>query len=293
VIVKPEPGARPMTFRLDMTPQSPFPPAALVRPERVSAEEVFRAYRVEGDHVIARVVGTPAPGDTEQEVLVANAADRAAIVAALSGASVPALEDRFVVFLAASHPLRARLFQPASRDAIRLDRFEDTLPNRGARWVYRLRLADAAGRFSADAATLPVVVRVPTTTRLAAPVRVERGGARVVLRVAATSEVTDLLVFTRAFLSRAVPRDDAEILRVGSSTGPAASRVRLRLADGTLVAPAVKSLADADVERDGPFCLVTIEAPPDESVRIWACAATRDGFVSPPGGPWRAGAGAP
>ena len=85
----------------------------------------------------------------------------------------------------------------------------------------------------------------------------------------------------------------ANFSRVGSSTGPAASRVRLRLADGTLVAPAVKSLADADVERDGPFCLVTIEAPPDESVRIWACAATRDGFVSPPGGPWRAGAGAP
>jgi hypothetical protein len=289
VVVTPEPGARPMTFHLDLTPYSPFPPAAPVRPERVSDDAVFRAYRAESGRVIARVVPQAAPGDAEQKVAVPNAADRAAIAAALAGGAVSALEDRFVVFLAAAHPHRARLFQPATREPVGLDGFVETLPNRGARWVYRLRLADAAGRLSAEGATLPAVVRVPATTELAAPVRVERSAARIVLRVAATSEVTDLLVFTRALASPAAPREDAELLRVASSPGPAADRVRLRLPDGTLLVPAVKSLADADVVRDGPFRLVTVEAPPGGLTRVWACAATRDGVVSRPGGPWRVG----
>jgi hypothetical protein len=289
VIVTPEPGARPMTFRLDLSAHAPFPPAASVRPERVADDEVFRAYRTEGGRVIARVAEEAAPGDVEQDVIVPNAGDRAAIIAALSSGNVAALEDRFVVFLASMHPHRARLFQPASRTPIRLDQFEETLPNRGARWVYRLRLADAAGRFSQDAATVKAIVRVPSTTELTAPVRVERGASRMVLRVAATSEVTELLLFTRELPSQNAPRDGAELLRVASASGPAATRVRLRLPDGTLIAPSVKSLADADVGRDGSFRLITIEAPATGMVRIWACAATRDGVISPPGGPWRLG----
>ena len=39
-----------------------------------------------------------------------NARLRAAVLAALSGGAVSALEDRFVVFLASVHPHRARLF---------------------------------------------------------------------------------------------------------------------------------------------------------------------------------------
>jgi hypothetical protein len=289
VIVTPEPGARPLIFTLDLTPHAPFPPAARVRPERVSDDAVFRAYRVENDRVIALVGDEPAPGDTEQDVTVPNAADRAAVLAALASGAVSSLEDRFVVFLASVHPHRARLFQAATREPVRLDQFKETLPNRGARWVYRLRLADAAGRLSAGAPTLPVIVRVPATTALAAPMRAERHPSHVVLRVAVTSEVTDLLVFTRALESQAASREDAELLRVASASGPAASRVRLRLPDGTLVAPTVKSLADADVVSDGSYRLVTVEAPGNALVRIWACAATRDGVISAPGGPWRVG----
>jgi hypothetical protein len=289
VIVTPEPGARPLTFRLDLTPHAPFPPASFVRPERVSDDQVFRAYRTQDGRVIARVAGEAVPGDVEQDVTVPNAADRAAVIAALAAGNIAAVEDRFVVFLAAKHPHRARLFAPASRTAIRLNEFEETLPNRGARWVYRLRLADAAGRFSRDAATLPVIVRVPTTTELSAPVRVERGASHMVLRVAAPSEVTELLLFARELDSQRAPRDGAELLRVASATAPAATRVRLRLPDGTLIAPSVKSLADADVESDGPFRLVAVRAPANGLVRVWACAATRDGVISPPGGPWRLG----
>ena len=51
---------------------------------------------------------------------------------------------------------------------------------------------------------------------------------------------------------------------------------------------------DSPLDAVGDTPLVRLpRLSPGESVRIWACAATRDGFVSPPGGPWRAGAGAP
>lgn len=293
VIVTPEPGARPLIFRLNLLPHTPFAPTARVRPERVSAEDVFRAYRVDGTRVIARVVGQAAPGDIEQDVTIPNPADRAAIIAALAGGPVAALEDRFVVFLAAIHPYRPRLFQPSVREPITLDRFEETLPNRGTRWVYRLRLTDAAGRLSSNAATLPVIVRVPSTSEIAAPVRTARGSSHAVLRIAAGSEVTDVLVFTRTLASQAAERENAQILRIPSSSGPANTRVRLRMTDGTLVAPAMKSLRDADVVHEGAYHLVRIDVPPGTLARVWACAATRDGVVSRLGGPWRIGEAAP
>ena len=219
VIVTPEPGARPLRFRLDLTAHTPLAPPTLVRPERVPDDEIFRAYGTDGARVIAHVV-SPVPGEVEQEVTIANAADRAAIIAALSGVDVSSLEDRFVVFLASVHPQRARFFQAAARDPIALDHFDETLPNRGARWVYRLRVADAAGRLSVDGVTVRAIVRVPSTSALAEPVRVERGDPRFVLRVAGGSEVTDLLLFTRTLTSQAATRDDARVLRIPSSPGP-------------------------------------------------------------------------
>jgi hypothetical protein len=287
VVVTPEPGARPLLFPLDLSPHTTLPPATRVRPERVLDDEVFRAYRVDGNRLIARVVDPPEAGETEQEVGIPNAADRAAILAAISGGAVPSLEDRFVVYLASVHPYRGRLFRGATPEPVALGEFQETLPNRGARWVYRLRVADAAGHVSADGVTLRVIVRVPTTTALAAPVRIEGGPSRVVLRVAGGSEVTDLLVFGHALESSAAPRAEAELLRIASSTGGAGDRVRLRLPDGTLLAPSLKSLADPDVVRDGPWRMVELEIAADDQERVWACAATRDAVVSPPGGPWR------
>lgn len=287
VIVTPEPGPRPLIFPLNLSPHTTLPPGTRVRPERVADDEVFRAYRVDGNRLLARVIDPPLPGETEQEIIVPNATDRAAILAAISSGNVSSLEDRFVVYLASVHPLRARLFRSAVTEPITLDQFRETLPNRGARWVYRLRLADAAGHLSADGVTLRVIVRVPTTTVLAAPVRIERGASQVVLRVAGGSEVTDLLVFMHTLPSSAASRADAELLRVASITGSAGTRVRLRFPDGTLLAPSVKSLADPDVVRDGPWRVVTIQTPANEIVRVWACAATRDAVISPPGGPWR------
>jgi hypothetical protein len=82
-----------------------------------------------------------------------------------------------------------------------------------------------------------VLARSLATRELAAPIRVERGRSHAVLRVEAGDEVTELLVFTHALSSPAMARQDIEILRVASAAGPAQNRVRMRLPDGTLIAP--------------------------------------------------------
>lgn len=286
VLVTPEPRPQTMNFRLDLSPYTTLPSTAQVRPERVSDDVVYRAYRVDAGRVLAKVV-EPLPGEVDAEVIVANAMDRAAVIAALEAGDVSALEDRFVVFLASAHPQRARLFQAATRDPIVLDQFDESLPNRNARWVYRFRLADAAGRLSSDGLTARVIVRVPSTSEIAAPVRVERGGPRAVLRIAGGSEVTHVAVFSRPLESRSSARETAQILRVRSGRAAPEDLARLRLRDGTLLTPSMKSLSDADVVVDGPFRIVTIDVPAGQSVRLWACAVTRDGVMSPLGGPWR------
>jgi hypothetical protein len=62
----------------------------------------------------------------------------------------------------------------------------------------------------------------------------------------------------------------------------------LRLADGALLAPTLKSLADPDVEGTAPYRAVAIDAAMsgDDRVSLWTCAVTRDGWLSPLVGPW-------
>jgi hypothetical protein len=47
--------------------------------------------------------------------------------------------------------------------------FEDTLPNRPSRWLYRLRAVDAADHPSESGQVLPLVVHVPSRSRSVAP----------------------------------------------------------------------------------------------------------------------------
>ena len=296
VLVTPEPAARPLAFTLDLSPLLPdsgLTGTERVRPERVAADEVFRAYRTDGTRVIARVLAPAASGDAEQDVLVPNADDHAGIVDALAGADVGALADRYAVFLAASHPYKARMFAPSTGVAIALPSFDETLPNRGARYVYRLRLADAAGHLSNDGVTLRGIVRVPATTRVAPPRRdaAQPGDPRNRLRVRidGPAEVTRVLWFRRQLPPAQRVDDDAELLRVpGARHLAATDAIRLRLADGTLLAPELKSLADADVVGAPPSRTFVLDVPAalGEKHRVWAIAVTRDGIVSELGGAW-------
>jgi hypothetical protein len=296
VVVTAEPAGRPMQISLDVTPLLPgsgLGAGNRVRLERVSDDEVFRAYRVDNGRLLGRILEPVTEGDSEVEVVVPNAADRAAVLAALTGPSVRALEDRFVVFLAASHPYKARLFQPAVAEPVTLPVVADTLPNRGARWVYRARRADAAGRLSSEAFTLRGIVRVPSTAGVAVPVREERQTGdppnRLRVRVEALEEVTHLLTFRRVLPASGRADDSAELLRVPSASHlTPGDRVRVRLRDGTLLLPEVKPLTDPDVETSPPYrrAVVDVPAAAGERVRVWACALTRDGVASPLAGQW-------
>jgi hypothetical protein len=296
VIVTPEPAARPLNFALDLSELligSGLTGSERVRPERLAVEEVFRAYRTDGTRVIARVVAPSEPGDIERDVIVPNAGDHAAIVSALSDVDVALFADRYAVFLAASHPYKARLFVPARDAAITLPRFDETLPNRGARYVYRLRLADAAGHLSDDGITLRGIVRVPSTTRVAPPRRdpVQPGDPRnrLRLRIEGSGEITQVLYFQQQLPAAQRVDDDAELLRVPGATRLAATdAVRLRMGDGTLLVPAVKSLADGDVSGAPPSRTFVLDVPAalGEKHRVWAVAVTRDGVASVLGGPW-------
>jgi hypothetical protein len=265
-----------------------------VRLERTSTDDLFRAYRIDGGRIVARVLEPAAAGDVEHDVTVPNAADRAAVIAALSGTDTGLLEDRHAVFLAASHPYKARLFQAAIDDPVTLPRVTDVLPNRGGRWLYRARLADAAGNLSADAMTLRGVVRVPFTTAIAppqlAPAVTGTPPNRLRVSVQGSSEIRWVL----AFVQPIGPREHShtgELLRIPNARELyPLDGVRVRLENGTSLSPLVKSLADPGVEGTPPVRIAPIDipAPPGQRMQVWVCAMTRDGVVSPLAGPWRA-----
>ncbi len=293
VVVASEPAPRPMEVRLDLAPLldgTGLAPGERIRLERASDAQVVRAYRVEAGRILARVLEPPRPGDAEAEVVVPNAADRAAILAGLSGGTLSGLDDRFIVYLAASHPYRSRLYQAAIESAVTLPVVIDVLPNAGARYVYRARRVDAAGNLSADGVTLRGVVRVPSMATVATPLR-EPGmpqdpETRVRFLVDGGVDVTHLLVFHHE-LPGAAPKELPELIRVPSAPWLApADRAKLRLADGALLAGAVVDLAPAAPGERRTGVIADVPVTAGARARVWACAMTRDGVTSALAGPF-------
>ena len=266
VIVTPFPGAQPLSVRLDLTPilgGSGFAAGQQAAPERVLVEDVFRAYRVDAGRVIACVIEPRAAGDAEREVVIPNPIDRAAVLGAFTSGEIEQLSDAQVAFLAASHPFGSRLFTPASAAAIALPTFEDSLPNRAARIVYRLRAVDAAGRTSLNGVTLKGIVRIPAASAIAAPLReASRPGDaphRLRLAVPGSGEVTHVMVFSHVHAAQVRPPLTADLMWRSVPVSPASVAARVRLPDGTLLVPTLKSLADADVEGTVPYRAVAID----------------------------------
>lgn len=298
VLMAPEPSDRPIFFDLNLTPYlsgTGLTAGDSIRPERVSADAVFAAYYVTADNrIMARVVDRRDPSESESEVTVPNPGDRAAIIAALNNARTDVLEDRFVVFLAGSHPYRDRLFESATPDSVPLGAFRETLPPKGGRYVYRVRKSDAAGHLSAGGALAKVIVRVPSMAPGAAPERAPSEGdeapGTLRLRIAPEPELTHVLVFSQVASPGSGPVGEADLLRVPNAVDLYPNRgIRFRAPDGTLLVPQVKALTDADFTLDDEgFRRVSLSfsAGAGERVRIWACTLTRDGIASLLGGPW-------
>jgi hypothetical protein len=297
VLITAEPTARAIEFGLDLTPYlggTGVTNGDLIRPERASAAAVFTAYRATTDHrVIAKAIDPRSAAETDLEVVVPNPGDRSAIVAALNGARVEALEDRFVVFLAGSHPYADRLFGPVAPQALPLGEFRDSLPPLGERYVYRVRRSDAAGHLSAGGAMAAVVVRVPSMTPGPVPTRAPREAADppglVRLRVAPDPTVSHVLTFHQVIANGSRPGGETVVMRIPNRPDTYPAGIRARTANGALLSPEVKALSDADVEVDAGgvrTVRVLFSAAPAERLLVWTCSLTRDGVPSPLAGPF-------
>jgi hypothetical protein len=154
-IATPEPRGQPIAAALDVRTfltGTALPSTEPLAFERVRGDDVIRSYRANGDKVMAIPPPPSLAGETPSEIAIANAGDRAAVLAALAGTAQMA--DRYVVYLAASHPQRDRMFVPVGTGPMPAGSLQDRLPDRGGRWIYRARVVDAAGRRSATAVVL-------------------------------------------------------------------------------------------------------------------------------------------
>ena len=291
VVITPEVNGRQLRCRLDLTTfvtAGGLGAGDGVLPERAAADAVFGSYRVTADGRVIALVLDPKPGDTEAEVIVPNPTDRATVVAALRGNRTDGLEDRFVVFLAGSHPFRDRLFARVAESPIPLGPFDDVLPSEPGRFVYRFRSADAAGHLSAGAVMAACVVRVPSTLPPGAPDRLPTAPGdppgRIRLHVAPEADIGSIVTFVDTAPTTAA--DPAAIIRVPNRTDLlVADSIRLRTDAGALLAPRESPLPPPDA--DGWRTVIVTEPGNDGDVkRLWAATLSVDGVPSALAGPW-------
>jgi hypothetical protein len=292
-ILAPEPVDGPFRFQLDLLPfLGPEPaPGELVLPERLLADDLAAALRLDGNRILARAVEPHSPAEPDLEVSFANPGDQAAVVAALESGDVDAVDDRFLVHLAAIHPYRDRLFRAATTAPLALAAFEQILPQRAGSYLYRFRRADARGQLSPGGAMAEVVVRVPALTPSAPPAREPRHPGdpptMLRLRIPPDPRVRQVLVFERPAPAED-PREEAELLRVPNRPDLApADALRLRVPGGTLLTATVVDVDTLPPDDGGPPLVHTPAGAPAERVQVWAATLTGDGIPSMPGGPWR------
>jgi hypothetical protein len=137
------------------------------------------------------------------------------------------------------------------------------------------------------------VVRVPSMTSGPVPTHAPREPADppelLRLRVAPDPTVTHVLTFHQVTPNGTPPGGEAVITRVPNLPGVYPAGIGARTANGTLLTPEAKALADADVEVDADgfrTVRVPVSAGPSERVLVWACSLTRDGVPSALAGPF-------
>ena len=282
-IVAPEPAGGPIQFNLDLTPflaDSGLPGASMVFPERLHDSDLLAGYEVRNNQLVAVSEGTV------RNVTLTNDFDRNMVITTLEQGNYEDLDDRFLVLLANLHPFRERLFRAVGENPLPTIAFEESLPSAAARYVYRFRLANAAGQLSVEGAIPSVVVRVPSLSPGPAPVKEPPDPTdpplTIRVRIPTTSGVTHLLVFRNVATTAS-----AQLVRVPNRPDLLPSgHLRLALEDGTTLEP--EAIALSTLEQDargwlahiGPQALVG-------SVRIWALVLSNDGMPSPLAGPWR------
>jgi len=164
--------------------------------------------------------------------------------------------------------------------------FEDTLPNRSSRWLYRLRAVDTASRQSATAQVLAVVVHVPSPARAVSPtlvsLSVDNGTATV--RLDCSHSAGDAYVFVYADDSLGTAAASLSTIRNRDDLAPV-ERLVVRDAGGhRLSALPASPATDGIAEVSTPIAADRLVA------HVWAIAVTSDGVPSRLVGPLHADA---
>jgi hypothetical protein len=212
--------------------------------ELLSDGDLLAALRADGSDVVA-VPPPAAPREADETPIpIPNPGDRANITTALADDPL-GIADRYVAWLAASHPFADWLFsalEPAEHVLGEPVRF--SLAAGGARCVVRVRRVDAAGHRSAGAATCAMMLHVPALAPLAPP---ELAGARWTAtpdgpRIELTTSVPDeRTTHLLTWIASTDPRG-AALATVGSRRDLPGFGVRLRTADGGSLTPSILTL---------------------------------------------------
>jgi hypothetical protein len=291
-VVGEEPTGRKVRIELDGATfiAGALPPSTPVALDRCSADAVMAITRLDssGNVAMRRADGTT------QTVVFPNAADEVAVSAALAGDHPERLASRYVLFLLGHFDQPDQLLTRTGDALQPLDALTDALDPRPGRYFFRVRPSDAGGAVSLDGAILPVVVRVPSTAPGPAPRHVgleqRTAGLALTVDVDPDPELRWVLLFANVAPWSDRPSDPAlaQLVRIPNRRDLYPTNgIRLRLAEGTLLTPVAKSLADADVttQPDGARRM-TVTAPLPSPIsepsmaQYWCYALSRDGIPS-------------
>jgi hypothetical protein len=298
-LVTSEPAGAAVTIVLDLDvllSAIPIPAGHGVALERVATHDLAPLLRAGADDR----VGVTFPDGGATTYTLANPQDQADFLGQIRSGNPALIEGRFFLDLLQRFAAQlASLWQGLGAPVPPTGQFVHAAPVKPERYFHRVRVADAANRLSSAGAILPQVVRTPSVRAPGAPdVTVPDGDGEVLeigVRVRAAYDLTHVLAFAQVTEQPPDPATiaAAELLRLPNRRDlPIADGLRLRLADGTmLAAAAVAEVADATLAPPDALLTVPLTVGHDRHVAIWCVSLTRDRIPSPPSGPHLAQSG--
>jgi hypothetical protein len=271
-----------------LLPAVVIPAGFKVKLERLGADDLLNRISANSNDTI----GASLPDGSNPSYVLGNPGDQAAFLSQIRTGEGIRVEGRFIMdfltrHLAALEPLWQ---SSAIKVPVPFAAVTETLPGKSERYIHRIRLVDQAGHVSAGGAILPQFVRVPTLASPGSPELDLPGSQTNTLTLSARlRDVFDLkwLVLFTLDVDATEPLDEAslekaQLLRLPNRRDLYPNNgIRLRLADGTVLAPAnAIDVSTGTLEVPDRVLTVPIAAGFGRRVAVWAIAMTRDGITS-------------